>query len=155
MADSPPKRLQSQTERDMAGLAARRDRHRSAPGGIPEVHVDEVTGNYEGEELARMRSRRPTPERLRILEAKHDSLSGSVNAIRVDVAEMRGEMKALPKMLELLEGKQAAAVTANTNEHETKRLGMANRTKIILGVLSLLGSGGIGAIIAALSGCAS
>lgn len=151
MTNSPPKRLQSQTERDIAGMAARRERHRSSPLGVPEFHSEDVTGQYEGEDLAQARARRPTPERLERLEkgrdadrADHKELVKKVDAIHGDVAEIRGEMKHIPRMLELLEGKE-----------QTKRLGMANRTKIILGVLSLLGSGGIGAIIAALSGCAS
>ena len=157
MSDDRLKRQQSQTERDIEGWEARkqRERARSNPLGIPAVTCDEVTGNYEGEELARARARRPTPERLARLEEKHDDLAETVNELRVGVAKIDGKLDTLPELLSLLKGKQAAQVAANADEHETKRQGMANRTKIVLGVLGLLSSGGIGAIIAALSGCAS
>ena len=153
MSDDRLKRQQSQTERDIEGWEARkqRERARSNPLGIPAVTCDDVTGNYEGEELARARARRPTPERLERLEkgrdedrGDHKKLVEKVDGLSTAVARVEGKLDLLPKLVSLLEGKE-----------ETKRQGMANRTKIILGLLSLLGSGGIGAIIAALSGCAS
>lgn len=154
MSDERPKRQQTQTERDLEGLAARRERVRSAPFGVPVDFDDDITGNHEGEDLARLRAQRATPERLAHLESKYDRLGEQVNAIHVDVAGMRGELKVLPKLLELLEGKQAAAVEAAKDEQTTKRLGMTTRTQVILGILGLFSAGGIGAIIAALSGCA-
>lgn len=71
---TPPRRLQSQTERDIEGLAERK-RRESAP-----VEVDEeVTGKHEGDELARLRAQRPTDQRIARLEEKHDDLSKSVS----------------------------------------------------------------------------
>lgn len=146
--DRPAKRQQTQTERDLDGLAARRERARSAPFGVP-VTFDEVTGNYEGEELAQMRARRPTDMRLRILEQKqdddradHKALVAKVDQIHVDVAGMRGELSVLPKLLDLLEGKE-----------QTKRLGISTRGKIIIAALGVA-STVLAAVVASMAGCA-
>lgn len=154
MPDDRPKRLQSQTERDLAGIAARRERHAAPAQGVPEFEVEEFTGRYEGEELAAMRKKRPTDERIGRLEEKHDSLTTTVNNLRVDVASIDGKLDVLPELVSLLKGKTTAEAAARADEHATKRLGMTNRTKIVLGILGVLGSGGIGALISALSGCA-
>jgi predicted transcriptional regulator len=142
MADGPPKRLQSQSERDIAGLAARRVRERI--GAVPEFVAEEVTGQYQGEELAQMRARRPTDQRIARVEEKFDALESTVSDMRVEVGKIDGKLDVLPRLLSLLEGK-------NTNEHETKRQGMASRTKVIVTVVGAVGTA-IGAVVAALAG---
>lgn len=141
MADAPPKRLQSQTERDVAGYAALKERRRSPPAGVPVEFPDEITGNYEGQDLARMRARRPTDKRLELVETKHDVLAKDVGELRVQAARIEGKLDVLPRLLELVEGKQTAANLAHANEHETKRHGMAHRTKVVLGILGVITTG--------------
>jgi hypothetical protein len=123
-------------------MAGRRDRDvyvaKSPAQGVPAVVFDDVTGRYEGADLASMRARRPTPERISRLEKKQDddrselkALAMTVADLRVDVAGIDGKLDVLPRLLSLIEG-------ANTAEHETKRLGMATRTKIILAIVGVI-----------------
>lgn len=74
----PPKRLQTQTERDEASWAARKERE-----ATPEPVDEDVTGQYSGEALRVMRSRRPTDRRLGRLEEKHDELSEELTKLRI------------------------------------------------------------------------
>lgn len=69
-----PKRMQTQTERDFDGLAARRGRD-----SVPVMVDEEITGKHDGDELAQLRSQRPTDQRVARLEAKHDELAKSVS----------------------------------------------------------------------------
>ncbi len=74
----------------MAGMAGRRERQ-AAP-----VYVEpEATGNYEGEELRRIRARRPTPQRLERLEDKHDQLVESVSDLREGFGRVEGQLAIL------------------------------------------------------------
>jgi uncharacterized coiled-coil protein SlyX len=151
----PDRRRQSQTERDIAGIAARRDRERQqAARGVPVLvsEFDDLTGKYDGEDLALARAKRPTDARVARLEKKQDEdrldlkgLAGIVGDLREDMAGMRGELKVLPELLELIKGKNAA-------EHETKRHGMTLRSKVVLAVIGALSTGGgIGALISAVA----
>lgn len=94
-----PARQQSQDDRDVEGFAALKERQATPP----DFTVEEVTGKYEGEELAEYRERRPTPDRLKRLEKKHDELKGDVekkhaelkgdvNDVRKDVKELSGHV---------------------------------------------------------------
>ncbi len=49
-------------------------KHRAASQGVPGFVDEEFTGRYEGEDLARLRARRPTPERVSRLEKRVDKL---------------------------------------------------------------------------------
>jgi hypothetical protein len=147
-----PKRFQSQTERDLAGIEARRDRHRSAPRGIPEFRSEEVTGQYEGEELAQARAKRPTDERIARLEQKHDSLDGMVNDMRVELGNVSGKLDVLPDLVDLIRGKSAADQARTADEHETRRLSMTTRAKVVIAIVGLAGAA-LGIAGTALSGC--
>jgi hypothetical protein len=68
---------------------------RTPASGVTEFVCDDVTGQHEGEELARIRARRPTPERLRILEQKHDRLDDKVDEIHNDLARQSGQLALL------------------------------------------------------------
>ena len=101
MSDSrkpPPvgsKRSPRMQDRDAEGFAARRER--DAQGTPVEFMSEEITGKYEGEELAEHRKRRPPDERLGLLEKKHDELKIDVKEARAelkgDVKEVRDELK--------------------------------------------------------------
>jgi uncharacterized coiled-coil protein SlyX len=152
--DERPRRQQSQTERDLAGIAARRERNRASPArGVPEFTTDELTGNYQGEDLARMRARRPTPNRLERLEKKQDedraeikTLTTTVSDLRVDVANIDGKLDVLPELLQLIRGKSA-------DDNKTTRHIMTTRAKVILAVVGLVGTA-LGILGTSLSGCA-
>jgi hypothetical protein len=76
------KRHQTQTERDLSGLAARRDRD----AATPEFVCEDLTGRFRGEELKRVRrERRSTAARLEHLEDKYDRLVRSVVASRTKI----------------------------------------------------------------------
>jgi uncharacterized coiled-coil protein SlyX len=143
------RRSQTSTERDMAGIAARKSRDESAPDFVAE----ECTGKYEGAELERIRSRRPTPERLRILERKqdedrkaHQELVAMVNETRVDVAGMRGELKVLPELVDLIKSR-------TTESNKTERVRLTSRARVVIAIVGLGGTA-LGVLATVLAGCA-
>lgn len=87
--------MQSQDERDMEGLAARRERERD--GVVRELGGEEITGRYEGEELETRRATRPPDERFNRLENKHDELKRDVDKkhddLKADVRRTHDELK--------------------------------------------------------------
>lgn len=110
----PPKRHETATQRDLKGQKARierreHDQRREATqtghtyAAPSEPFEDDVTGKYEGEELERMRARRPTPERLLHIERKQDVFSTRMTAIEISVADIAGQMKILPDLVETLQ----------------------------------------------------
>lgn len=66
------RRAQTSTERDLAGIAAKKEREAAAP----EVAFDDITGQYAHDPvtLSQMRARRSTAERLAHMERKYDAL---------------------------------------------------------------------------------
>lgn len=131
------RRSQSSTERDLAS-PGRKERE-----AAPEFVEEECTGRHDGEELEHLRARRPTPERLRRLESKqdddrkaHQDLAKLVNETRVELAGVRGELKVLPELVELIKGKSA-------DEQKTERVRLNTRAKIIIALVGL-GSAGLG-----------
>jgi hypothetical protein len=85
--------MQSQDERDIEGLAARRGRE----SVVKEFASEEITGRYEGEELNRRRALRDPDDALRHLESKHDDLKRVVeknhDQTQKDITELRGDVK--------------------------------------------------------------
>jgi hypothetical protein len=113
---TPARRHQTADERDAQSYAARRERE----AAVQTFASDEVTGQHTGEELRVARSHRPTGERLERLEDKHDGLVGSVTRIEVSVAEMRGELKILPDLVDALKGAASASSQRETITVTTK-----------------------------------
>ena len=62
-------------------------------GHAEEFEIDEITGNYEGEELELYRSQRPLPDRVTRLERKQDALRGEFKDVRGEFKDVRGEVK--------------------------------------------------------------
>lgn len=118
--------MQSQDDRDREGFAARRERDRD--GTVKEFKNEEITGRYEGEELAARRAERSRGEGFSKLEQKHDELkkdvekkhdeltrdirevrtefgsdikklSGQVSDVRADVAGVGGKLEGHEKLL--------------------------------------------------------
>lgn len=112
------RRSQTQTERDLEGLAKKRERDSAVHDVIPNPFEREpITGNYEGEELQRMRrEKRTTGERVDRLEMKHDQLVQDVTETRVLVGEMRGELKVLPELVSVV---KSVAQAGAQREHVT------------------------------------
>lgn len=131
-AERPARRMQSQTDRDHEGFKARKERELAAgfAQSIPVELPEDITGQYEGEERKMYRNKRPTDERVERLEDKHDKLDDKIDKLedshselvttvnRVDssLAELRGEMKVLPRLVTALE---KAAETRATHETMT------------------------------------
>jgi hypothetical protein len=107
----------------------RRDRDVYVPKtpapGTPIFVEEECTGKYDGEDLATHRSRRPTPERISRLEAKHDQLGEKVNEIHGDVREMKG---ALTTALDFIKLKE-------TESGKTTRTRITTNGKILIGII--------------------
>lgn len=119
----PLRRMQSQDERDMAGFAARRERESIAK----EFASDEITGHYEGEELASRRAARPPDARFERLEKKHDDLKADVDGrhkeLKGDIKEIRGEVSHLSAQV------HGAVGTLNGQERVlTEMLGLVRKT---------------------------
>ena len=85
------KRLQTATDRELASMAARRER--AEP--VSNVVDEEITGRHAGAELHSRRARRPTDQRLERLEDKHDDLVVIVTRIEVSHGEMTGKLDTL------------------------------------------------------------
>ena len=72
--------MQSQTDRDLQGLAARRDREREAEDRqFPEYVEEDLTGMFRTGEISReqyneRRSKRPTEKRIESLERQNAEL---------------------------------------------------------------------------------
>ncbi len=115
MTDHPakPRRAQTGTSRDLAGIAARRVRS----DAVPVTFDDELTGQHEGEELRRMRAKRPTDQRLQRLEDKHDELRDIVTRIEVTHGEMNGKLDTIVDMA----GAEAVARTARAEAEAAER----------------------------------
>jgi hypothetical protein len=109
-----PRRLQTQTERDMDSLRARKEREGA---GIPEDFDDEeYTGKHDAEDLARLRATRTSDDRLRRLEKKHDAISDIVHETRADVREMKGQLVVLPDLVD-----EIRATAKETRDRESRR----------------------------------
>lgn len=137
---TPPKpRMQSQTERDLAGLQARKERD-----AAPLVEVSgEITGKYDGDELVQMRGKRATEERIERLEAKHDTVDSKVDEIGQRVARMEGKLDTALSVI----------VPAHRESHATERARIDGRTKVIIAIVGGIGTL-VGIVVSALSGCA-
>src|SRR5690606_34929288 len=123
----------------------------------PHEIPDEVTGRYEGEELARMRARRPTDRRIAHIEKRLDEavLDGKTTAkevteIRVSVGKVESAVSGLGEKLDtaldFIKLSQGEA-------HKTERARIGSRAKVIVGICTTIGA--IAGVIATLvaGGC--
>jgi uncharacterized coiled-coil protein SlyX len=114
-----PKRFQSQTERDIEGSAAARERataeaererldrsEHTTPVEIPVPVYEDVTGQYEGEDLERMRERRHPTDRVRHLEKRADKQDDKIDKIRDGLSDVKetlgkvsGKIDVLPDLI--------------------------------------------------------
>lgn len=116
------RRLQTSGDRDLASEAARRERE-----AVPYVveTSDEISGHYDVEERAQMRARRPTAQRLAILEVKHDELA-------LTVAGMDGKVTAILEY-------SAKADAAREKQEQAKAVDRASARAQIVPVIKALG----------------
>ncbi len=141
MSDPPTKRrAQTGTQRDLAAMATRRARSEA----VPVTFDDELTGQHEGEELRRMRAKRPTDQRLQRLEDKHDELRDIVTRIEVTHGEMNGKLDTIVDMA----GAEAVARTARAEAEAAER---ERRRTHIVPVIKAIGVA-IAMIVAAILG---
>lgn len=143
------RRAQTQTERDVEGFHARRER--DARAAVPEELPDEVTGQYQGEELDRVRARRPTPVRLQLLEKKHDDLDAKVDKIAVDVSKIDGALSVVPKLLDVLEKFGHVGLVATVDVNKAKALDPIEAAKARRALVTQLVGGVIAIALAALA----
>jgi hypothetical protein len=112
-----PKRPITDTSRD---VFVRKTPPRSF--AVPEPIEDEVTGKCEGDDLARLRGKRPTDERVSRLETKHDKLDDKVDAIDSKMSRM--------------EGKLDTALAFITDRGQTQRTLISTNGKIIIAIVT-------------------
>jgi hypothetical protein len=134
--------MQSQTERDMAGLAARKERQ-----AVPAFVSEEDSKAYDIDERRGMRARRPTDKRIEKLEEKQDKsdskvddLDGKVDSIGERLARVEGTLETIADVL----------IPERREAHKTVRARIDSRTKVIIAIVGCIGTA-IGAVIA--SGC--
>jgi hypothetical protein len=122
-----------------------------ARAAVPEPVFDDATGRYEGEQLAQIRSRRPTEQRIAHIEKAQDEIRAeqkrqaetSVDML-VMLGEIRVELRTTVDFIKLSHGEQ----------HKTERARIGSRTKIMVALFTAAGTvaGAIAALTA--SGCA-
>jgi hypothetical protein len=105
--------------------------------GVPTEAFDDPTGQHEGEELARLRARRLTPERIARLETKHDTLA-------LEVARMAGTLDAVHTFAVKADAERERRAAADERALERRR-------KFTLALISTLGVA-LAAVIAAFAG---
>jgi hypothetical protein len=101
MSPPPPKfrRLQSQTERDMDGMAEKRRRE-----AVPvELAADEDSMAHDVNERKTIRGKRDTGDRFEKLETFKDEAIEDLTAIKVSIARVEGEQKAQTVSLRAIE----------------------------------------------------
>lgn len=84
----------------------RADTHPGRPAAA--VDFDDLTGNYNGEELKELRSKRPTDKRLEKLEEFKDDALERMGKVEVAVADMGGQMKIIPDLVGAMKDATAA-----------------------------------------------
>lgn len=86
----------------------------------PSFDTEEVTGQYSGDELRAIRSKRTTSERLERLEVKHDDLKqdfgNRLGRVEIAVADMGGQFKIIPSLINTM---QDATKAMQQRDHVT------------------------------------
>ncbi len=111
--------------------------------GVPAFVEEEATDKYEGEELARVRARRPTPERIGRLETKHDELAKVVTETRVLVGEMNGKLEVLPELISIVRTSADHAAERERMTLADTHDGRATRRKALLQIIGAVLGGGV------------
>lgn len=148
----PGKRFQSQTDRDLDGLAAKRDRNeRSAP--VPQGFEDD-SGNYTGDDLAAIRARRPTPQRIGHLEERVDGVVNAFGEFRAEhardlgevtsaVGTLTGEVRGLKTVIEASTRREHYTFKSQVEVDTAQKLEVVtakgDRRKLILQVVKIVG----------------
>jgi len=129
VSDKKPKRLQSQTERDMEGLAARKEREMSPHGlaAVPkEFDIEEDSTAHELEERERIREERDDKDRIRKVEKKIDHDRDHFNAFKLEVVE---RLTGVEGGLERVEGQIGGVSTAISDLRSDMRIDRELRQK--------------------------
>ncbi len=113
---APQRRLQSQTERDVSGMAAKRERDSREVRAVEHIE-EEVTGNHEGDELREIRSRRAPSQRMEHLEDRVDAIVTTIGDWRGEVADQMGSLSGEVKGL-AGEVKGLATVVTNSVQRD-------------------------------------
>ena len=109
------------TERGGGAGPESHDIRRRTPGGgvVADFAIEEVTGNYQGLELEDKRNVRHPTERMSRLEkkadkfeAKIDTLDERMGRVEVAVADVGGQMKVLPDLVDAMKDATATAKEA-------------------------------------------
>lgn len=75
---------------------------------LPVDFEEDLTGNYKGDELKELRSKRPTDKRLEKLEGFKDEVIERLGKVEVAVADLGGQMKIVPELIGAMKDATAA-----------------------------------------------
>ncbi len=117
--DDKPRPLVIREKGVVRQSAARDVRRADTHPGRTAVSVDfeeDLTGKYDGDELRELRAKRPTDKRLEKLESFKDEVIERMGKVEVAVADMGGQMKILPSLVETM---QNATIAMQQREHVT------------------------------------
>lgn len=120
---TPPRRLQSQTERDAEGFAEKK-RREAARAEAPEEVDEDCTGKYErgeidADELAEKRAERSHEDRFKKLETKQDQTATSLIRLETKV----------DTVVDLLKGKAS-------EEAKTERTKITTNGKVMIAIVT-------------------
>ncbi len=93
---------------------------RTPSHGAPEFVAEEVTGSYEGEELAAIRARRPTPTRFKKLEEFKDEITKDVGSIKLSIVRIESRNETTSQSLTNIEQHLSDLRHRQRIEHEAE-----------------------------------
>jgi hypothetical protein len=133
--DKPRRRLQSQTDRDIASDVARREREAAPVASWDDNYTDRYeAGEIDEGELDRRRSERPPESRMGKLEKKHDALAADVVTIKVDQGKHGVILEALH------EDMKARRAAEQADQIDAKKHARERMTKVIGAALAVVSS---------------
>lgn len=111
-------------------------------GGEPEFVCEDITSQYEGDELRAKRAKRPTKERIGRLETKHDELAQVVTEMRVEVASMSGKLDVLPRLVDAVQSATEQAASREQSKREDDLDERKNTRERVTKVIAFVLGGG-------------
>jgi|ERR1043165_2466728 uncharacterized coiled-coil protein SlyX len=117
--------------------------------GVPAFVEEECTGKYEGEELARIRARRPTPERISKVEVRIDDIDSTLVQTVKSLAETRETVARIDGKMDALLDLGAKAEQERQARHAADIAAAESRRKFVIALIGALGTA-VAAIVTAL-----
>jgi hypothetical protein len=108
--------------------------------GVPEFVDEDATGKYEGEELARIRARRPITGRISKVEIRVDDIDNTLIATIKSLAETREAVARIDGKMDALLDLGAKAEQERQARHTADLAAAESRRKFIIALIGALGT---------------